>query len=354
MHKSLDELRATAEEFGRGLSASRPTDVARWRELLIALDRRGWLAPDFGTFREAGAVLEGLSGGGAPLGVPLTLTVHYLMTMRVLRTIAPGVLRPVRHGKGLACMAASEPGVGAHPAKLSTTATHEGTGWVLNGTKTFTTGGPLAAISLVLAACGEREGRRELGLFVVPQGTPGLRIEEMDTHPGLETALHATLHLAGVRLPASARIDSGDGWGEVVKRFRHWEDALLQSWVAGYAWKAVCEIRDARVTAAGDEFVLATGRLIAATRALLTIARDSAASLDQELLEDVDPADLSARRYGFYETLARIVTITEETAALVPEKASLFQGLLALNNQLTFARRARERIVRALASPRRG
>ena len=56
---------------------------------------------------DAGAILGGLAQGGAAIGVPLTLTVHYLLGLRVAAQGAPKLLdESIAHG-AFCCMAAS-------------------------------------------------------------------------------------------------------------------------------------------------------------------------------------------------------------------------------------------------------
>ncbi len=332
----------------------RPVSADLWRRLLAALDANGWLVPGPGlpSVLHAGAVLEGLSRGGADTGVPLTLTVHYVMTFRVLAGRSPADLAALRKTPGLACMGASEPKVGSHPAKISTSARLDNGGWVLNGLKVFTTGGPVGERFLVMAVCGESGGRRDLGVLLVPRGTEGFTVSEMPVHPGLECAPHGVLQFENVRLPSGARLDTGgaggDGWTSIVKPFRQWEDALMASWIAGVAE------RNAGLLAAllreQPEAKTAVGRLLATARALLTLARDSAQTLEDENA-GVPPADLIARRYGFFEMLRQMQAASEEAGKFIPlcGAPEPLQKLRGLFNQLQFAGNARGKIVSTLA-----
>jgi alkylation response protein AidB-like acyl-CoA dehydrogenase len=86
-------------------------------------------------------------------------------------------------GELLAASSWSEPGAGAAKKKINTTATRlPGDRWVLDGTKSFTTGADVADIYLVLAqsgpACedesGGAYGASGQSFFLVPGGTPGV------------------------------------------------------------------------------------------------------------------------------------------------------------------------------------
>ena len=372
MEPSRQSLLTSARSFAEGLvreGLQRPTTVETWRDLLKRLAAQGWLSPPgVAGYPEAGAILEGLAVGGADLGVPLTLTVHYLLTLKVLRRHANDLIPQISQGTGLACMAASEPKVGSHPGKISTRAVRSENGWTLNGLKVFTTGGPIGTAFLVLAVCAESPEGRDLGVFLVPRESAGLSVKEMPVHPGLESALHGVLEFKNVRLPLSARVGpSGpkeNGWTKIVKPFRQWEDALLQSWVAGLAQRHAAELARSAGKSAGNSqnsngppsggtaapAALLLGRLAALSRGLATLARDSAQSLADEEA-GASGTDLTARRYAFYEALGQLRPFTEELAACGAAAGDhpALAGLRALLVQLEFAKNSRVKIIQGLA-----
>jgi len=71
----------------------------------------------------------------------------------------------------LSAFALTEPGVGSDPARVSTTATPtaDGSGYVLNGRKLWTTNGTVADVLVVLAKVPRSEGRKGgITAFIVP------------------------------------------------------------------------------------------------------------------------------------------------------------------------------------------
>ncbi|MCB0222017.1 MAG: acyl-CoA dehydrogenase family protein [Chrysiogenetes bacterium] len=348
MSRQLDNLRQQALAFAGELadaSLARPTTREQWLEVLARLNKRGWLGGGLKDLSEAGAVLEGLARGGADAGIPMTLTVHFIMALWVLGNFCPEQSDQVLGSGGLCCMAASEPKVGSHPRKIQTRAVLDGERWKLTGTKVFTTGGPLASHLLVLAVCGESGEGRDLGLFLVPTSDPGVRVEEMPTHPGLEAALHGATTFENAT--AIARLGgtgtAKNGWSQIVRPFRQWEDSLLQSWVAGLAWYQT------RAALPGLEkhgiSELLRGRLIACTEALATLARDAAASLLDEQA-GVSRESLIARRYSFFEMLRAMEALVSEVRGALPDAPpSELAALQGLFNQLRFAARSRETLL---------
>ncbi|MDQ3951520.1 MAG: acyl-CoA dehydrogenase family protein [Actinomycetota bacterium] len=75
------------------------------------------------------------------------------------------------------CFALTEPDAGSDAQSLRTTATRDGTDWVLNGTKHFITNGKHADFALVFAA-NDRALKAQGGItaFIVEKGTPGFSV----------------------------------------------------------------------------------------------------------------------------------------------------------------------------------
>jgi acyl-CoA dehydrogenase len=103
-------------------------------------------------------------------------------------------LPPVARGEHIAAFALSEPQAGSDLEALATTARRAGTGWILDGTKTWISNGGIAEHYVVFARAEEG-----LSAFVVDAGTKGLeiqsRIRVIAPHP------LATLRFEGCRIP---------------------------------------------------------------------------------------------------------------------------------------------------------
>ncbi len=119
-------------------------------------------------------------------------------------------LPEVAEGKKIAAFALSEREAGSDVAALGTLAERDGTGFVLNGAKSWISNGGIADFYVVFARTGEAPGARGLSAFIVDADTPGLeiaeRIELIAPHP------LATLHLEGCRVPR-ARLLGEPGQG---------------------------------------------------------------------------------------------------------------------------------------------
>lgn len=93
----------------------------------------------------------------------------------------------VASGEWLAAFALSEPEAGSDVAALTTTAMREGSGYRLNGVKTWISNGGIADFYTVFARSENIPGARGITAFIVPADTPGLqiaeRIEVLAPHP---------------------------------------------------------------------------------------------------------------------------------------------------------------------------
>ena len=120
-------------------------------------------------------------------------------------------LEKTRTGKAIAAFAITEPEAGSDVAATKTSATQIGTGYVLNGEKTYISNGGIADIYVVFARTGDAPGAKGLSAFLVPAATKGFeiveRIDVIAPHP------LARIRFTDLHLPASALIGkSGDGF----------------------------------------------------------------------------------------------------------------------------------------------
>ena len=103
-------------------------------------------------------------------------------------------------------MAMTEPGCGSDTSAISATAAHDGDEWVLNGEKIFVTWGKRAAenpggLVVVWATVDKSAGRAGMKSFVVPAGTPGMRVEKLEKKLGIRASDTATLIFDNCRIP---------------------------------------------------------------------------------------------------------------------------------------------------------
>ncbi|BAH35900.1 acyl-CoA dehydrogenase family protein [Rhodococcus erythropolis] len=115
-------------------------------------------------------------------------------------------------------IAMTEPGTGSDLANIATTAklSEDGTHYVVNGSKTFITGGVLADRVLVVCrtAPSTAENRRTgLSILVVDTSSPGYSVGRKINKIGLKTSDTAELSFVDVQVPVEDRLgEEGDGF----------------------------------------------------------------------------------------------------------------------------------------------
>jgi alkylation response protein AidB-like acyl-CoA dehydrogenase len=121
-------------------------------------------------------------------------------------------LPAIASGRALGCFGLTEPGTGSDAGNLTTKATRDGSGYVLDGQKLFITNGTWADVALVFARTSD-EGPRGVTAFLVPTGTDGFEAREIKGKLGLRGQATAELFLEDVRLPEAARLgEEGQGF----------------------------------------------------------------------------------------------------------------------------------------------
>ncbi len=107
-------------------------------------------------------------------------------------------------------MAITEPGTGSDSANIRTTATLDGDHYVLNGEKIYVTSGDRADAIVVWATLDRDLGRAAIKSFVVPKGTPGMRVDRLEHKLGIRASDTATIIFEDCRVPAENLLGSAD------------------------------------------------------------------------------------------------------------------------------------------------
>ncbi|MEU1983021.1 acyl-CoA dehydrogenase family protein [Nocardia sp. NPDC019395] len=119
-------------------------------------------------------------------------------------------------GSLLTAVAMTEPGTGSDLAGIRTTAVRDGDHYVLNGAKTFITGGLLADLVVVVARTGTDPDNRRAGLtlLVVEGGMPGFTRGRVLEKMGCKVQDTVELSFDDVRVPVANRLgEEGAAFG---------------------------------------------------------------------------------------------------------------------------------------------
>lgn len=113
----------------------------------------------------------------------------------------------------LSAFALTEADVGSDPANLSTTAvlSEDGSHWILNGDKLWTTNGPRADIIVVMARTPAKEGskRKPITAFIVETQWEGVEVLDECSFMGLRALSNGALRFTDVKVPRENLL-----WGE--------------------------------------------------------------------------------------------------------------------------------------------
>jgi acyl-CoA dehydrogenase len=135
-------------------------------------------------------------------------------------------LVPAVEGKKIGALAVTEPGAGSDVGGISTKAMRDGSHWVLYGTKTFITNGPIADFVVVAAKTDPDAGRKGITQFVVDRETPGITVSRIDT-VGWRTSHTGEMHMDGIRVRDENRLgEVNRGFYQIMANFQ-WERLVM-------------------------------------------------------------------------------------------------------------------------------
>ncbi|MCK9195790.1 MAG: acyl-CoA dehydrogenase family protein [Syntrophales bacterium] len=121
-------------------------------------------------------------------------------------------LVPLAKGQHLGSFALTEPGAGTDIMAVTTTALHQGNDYVINGTKTFVSNGPIADTYIIFCWTDKTAGKKGMSAFIVPRGTPGLKPGEHFQKMGLRSSQTSEVVFRHCQVPEENLLgQEGDG-----------------------------------------------------------------------------------------------------------------------------------------------
>ncbi len=129
--------------------------------------------------------------------------------------IAPAVIR----GEKRISLAVTEPGAGSDVAQIATTAVREGDHYIVNGSKTFITGGMNANWFTTAVRTGE-EGGRGVSVLLIPADLEGVTRTALDKKQGWWCSDTATIYFDNVKVPVGNLIgEENQGFLVILNNF---------------------------------------------------------------------------------------------------------------------------------------
>ncbi len=160
----------------------------------------------------AGGLFASVGSRNIMLG-PLTELANEAIKMKALPDLMSG-----KKGGSLGI---TEPGGGSDVAQMKTLAHRDGDEWVLNGSKTFITGGMQASYFVIGARTG-KEGLGGISLFFVEADTPGFTRSAIEKKMGWWTSDTATLYFDDCRIPADNLMgEENKGFYAIMNNFNY-------------------------------------------------------------------------------------------------------------------------------------
>ena len=132
-------------------------------------------------------------------------------------------MQPLLEGKIRSCFSMTEPGAGADPTLLTTSAVLDGDEWVINGHKWFSSNASIADLLLVMCKTNldaDASAYKAFSMFLVPTNTPGVNIlRDVPTmsdpdHKTGEPGGHAEIIYDNVRIPKANMVGGEEGLGQ--------------------------------------------------------------------------------------------------------------------------------------------
>jgi len=129
--------------------------------------------------------------------------------------------------------AMSEPGSGSDAYSLRTTAEKRGDRYVLNGSKTFVSNGPVADLAIVFAVTDKEKGANGISVFVVEKGTKGFSVARHLEKMGLKTSPMAELFFDDCEVPEENRLGKEGAGQNLFTHSMTWERGCILASAVG-------------------------------------------------------------------------------------------------------------------------
>ena len=121
-------------------------------------------------------------------------------------------------GEWIGAWSLTEPTAGSDAGGTKTTARQVADGWVLNGSKTFTTHGSVGDLTVVFAVTDPDRKQRGVSAFAIEKGTPGFRAGKKENKMGLRASDTAEVIMEDCLVPDSALVGQrGEGFVDAMK-----------------------------------------------------------------------------------------------------------------------------------------
>ena len=178
--------------------------------------------------------LEALAYGGHDAGLLLSLGAHLTIGTKPIELHGNDdqkqrYLPRLCTGEWIGAFGITEPDAGSDTAALKTSARRDGDSWVINGTKTFITNGPVCDVFTVVARTDpEASAGSGMTAFILDKGTPGLSVGNHLDKMGNRSSPTSEMIMEDVRVGDEQRLgDEGTALWKIGFECFDWERTVM-------------------------------------------------------------------------------------------------------------------------------
>ncbi len=316
------------------------------RDVLLELARLGLLSVNISAKydgAEAGVVSYALAmmeiaRGCASTAVTMAVT---NMVGEVIQKFGTEPQRE-RYVRGLAngslvagSFALSETEAGSDPGSMRTTATRRGDRWVIQGSKQWITSADFAGVFVVWARTGG-PGTAGISVFLVPAGTPGLKVGKHEEKMGLRASSTCALSFEDCEVPEDALLGELHGGFRVAMMALDGGRIGIGAQACGIAGAAL----DEGVAYARDRKQF--GKSIADFQAIQWMLADSRTELDAARLLVLRAAAMKDADVPFAREAAMAKLYASEKAGLICDRMLQVHGGYGYTRDFAIERHVRD------------
>ena len=127
-------------------------------------------------------------------------------------------LTKLTSGEWLGCWSLTEPEAGSDAGGTRTTAIQDGSDWVINGSKTFTTNAHYADLCIGMAMTDRAAARHGISAFLIEKDTPGFRAGKKENKLGLRASDTGEMIFNNCRVPECQMLGKrGEGFVDSLR-----------------------------------------------------------------------------------------------------------------------------------------
>lgn len=181
-----------------------------------------------------GLAIEALAYGGRDAGLLLSLGAHLTIGSKPIdlhgteeqkRRYLPKLCT----GEWIGSFGVTEPDAGSDTAAIKTSAKRDGDSWVINGTKTFITNGPVCDVFTVVARTDpDASAGAGMTAFILEKGTPGLTVGRHLDKMGNRSSPTSEMVMNDVRVGDEQRLgEEGTALWKIAFECFDWERTVM-------------------------------------------------------------------------------------------------------------------------------